>query len=87
MYTLADESFLVNDEDIDLRPIRISLPKPPDLRRIAGYADAPQQQRFERVKIPYKLLQLEEDAKAAERARAEEKSNYTITRFRLQKRK
>ena len=84
-YLPADTSFIVNDKDVDLRPIRISLPKPPDIRLIDGYGMHPDEQRFQRIEIPRKLALLEEDAKEAVRARSDKEANYTVTRFKLQK--
>ena len=85
-YLPADETVLVNDNDVDLRPIRLRLPKPPDIRLIDGYGLKPEDQRFEKIEIPRKLAQIEEDAKEMEREKASRIANYTITRFRLQKR-
>ena len=84
-YLKADESFIVNSGDVDLRLIRISLPRPPKIALIDGYGLPPEKQRFKRLEIPYKLKQLEEDAKALEREAAQ-KTNVYITRFSLQKR-
>jgi len=85
-YLPADETVLVNDNDVDLRPIRLRLPKPPDIRLIDGYGLRPEDQRFCRVEIPRKLVQLEEDAKEMEREKSSRIAGYTITRFKLQKR-
>jgi hypothetical protein len=46
----------------------------------------PEDQRFKRLEIPRKLLQVEEDAKLLEREWLEKRSNYTITRYTLQRR-
>ena len=58
-YLPHDKSFLVNDGDPDLIPIRISLPDPPKLSLIEGYGLSPEEQRFKRVDMPLKLQQLQ----------------------------
>ena len=59
LYKQADKSFLVNFESKDLRPIRISLPEPPKLDLIDGWGLHPDKQVFKRMKMPYKLVNLE----------------------------
>jgi len=81
----ADTSFVINDGDTDLRPIRISLPKAPDQRLIDGYGLHPKEQKFRRIEIPHKLRRLEEDAKMVQRAESDKIKGYRITKFKLQK--
>ena len=46
LYLPADESFVINDKDEHLTPIRISLPKSPNVKLIEGYGKHPKYQRF-----------------------------------------
>lgn len=62
IYKPADEYFVVNDGDVDLVPIRISLPKPPPLELIDGYGLDPEEQYFRHVEIPHGLKKIESDA-------------------------
>lgn len=84
-YQPADKTFVVNDGDNDLRPIRISLPRPPRKELIDGHGLPPEEQRFHRIEIPYKLKQLEQDVKNIE-YEASKKVNVWLTRVSLQKR-
>jgi len=86
-YEPADTSFIVNVEDVDLRPIRLSLPRvPSDLSLIDGYGLAPKDQRFHRIEIPPKLLRLESNCRKFVDERARQKgSQFVVTRLRLQK--
>lgn len=61
-YLPADKYIIVNDNDPDLTPIVLSLPKPPSLHTIDGYGLKPEDQRFERLEIPRKLIDLEKEA-------------------------
>lgn len=60
-YLPADRSFLINFGSKNLRPIRISLPKPPPLYTIDGYGLMPSEQVFRRKTIPEKLIKLEKE--------------------------
>ena len=60
-YLPADTSFLINFGSKHLKPIRISLPKPPHLYLIDGYGKMPDEQRFVRKETPDKLLKLEKE--------------------------
>lgn len=62
LYLPADESFVINDKDEHLTPIRISLPKPPNVKLIEGYGKHPKDQRFTRLEPPKELLDLEKQA-------------------------
>lgn len=59
LYKKADESFLVNFGSKNLKPIRISLPEPPDLDKIDGWGLHPDDQTFKRLIIPRRLVELE----------------------------
>lgn len=56
-----DESFVINFGSKNLRPIRISLPKPPPLHLIPNYGLPREEQVFKRIPFPKKLVQLEEE--------------------------
>lgn len=62
-YKPHDKYFVVNDNDVDLIPIYISLPDPPDLKLIDGYGKNPDDQFWVRPKTPQKLISLEEQVK------------------------
>lgn len=62
LYLPADESFVINDKDEHLTPIRISLPKPPNIKLIEGYGKHPKDQRFTRLEPPKELLDLEKQS-------------------------
>jgi len=86
-YTPADKSFIVNDGDVDLRPIRISLPDPPTKHSlIDGYGLDPKDQRFCRLEIPPKLDRLEKNSRKVTDERGKHKgAQYAPTKLRLQK--
>lgn len=85
MYEPADTSFIVNDGDPDLKPIRISLPRPPRLSLIAGYGKKKEDQRFERVDIPLRLKQLEKKVIDNLNKRASENKQFIITYYNVSK--
>ena len=84
-YLPPDESFVINN-DKNLRPIRISLPKPPDLRKIAGYGKPIEEQRFEREVIPKRLENLYNETLAELKDLEERRKAYKVTFFKVQKR-
>lgn len=60
LYKPADEYFIVNDNDPDLLPIKIPLPKPPDdLRTVEGYGLHPEDQLWRPPIYPKKLKDVE----------------------------
>lgn len=68
-YKEADKGFWVNDNDPDLEPIWVKLPKPPPIHMIDGYGLPAEEQRFQPALYPPRLKQLEE--KAIDRLQAE----------------
>jgi hypothetical protein len=84
-YLPADEDFVVNigkpdgtERDPSLTPIRISLPKPPNLELIDGYGLKPEDQKFRRIQIPEKLIVLEKKVKKDFELRQDDKGNTII---------
>ena len=61
-YMPAEKSFLVNFGSKNLKPIRISLPKPPKIEQIDGYGLPSHQQVFKRKEFPPALIALEKQA-------------------------
>lgn len=58
-YKDADEFIMVNDNDKELEPIKIPLPKPPPLEEIDGFGLPAKEQYFRHEKYPVKLIELE----------------------------
>lgn len=83
-YQKADKSVLYHDDDPDLRPIRLSLPKSPPWFMIDGYGLSPEEQRFKRLEIPNRLKQLEQEAMEELEARRKKNKNYYFTKYKLQ---
>lgn len=59
-YEKADDYFAINENDPDLKPVYISLPKPPREDLIDGYGLPPEDQFFKREEFPSKLKSLED---------------------------
>lgn len=59
-YIPSDEYIDFNAEDPDLDTIRVELPKQPAFEDIIGYGLDPKDQKFQRVEVPYKLVELME---------------------------
>lgn len=64
-YKSAEKFIIVND-DPDLSPIKILLPRPPKLSTIDGYGLAPREQFFHREKTPQKLIELQKQSSDAD---------------------
>lgn len=58
-YNEPQKYIFINDDDKDLIPIRIYLPKPPPRELIAGYGLQPKEQKWSVPKIPDRLKRLE----------------------------
>ena len=54
LYDKADKTLTVND-DPDLIPIKVPLPKAPDYRQIEGFGLTPDKQYFRKEVYPLKL--------------------------------
>ena len=61
LYSGPDTSFLVNFGSKNLRQIRISLPSPPPLSTIDGFGLHPDDQKFKRLEVPLKLMNLQKN--------------------------
>jgi hypothetical protein len=57
-YKNADKFFIVNDDDVDLRPIKISLPEPPDWKIIDGFGKPVEDQMYHKQVMPARLTAL-----------------------------
>ena len=73
-YHGADEWIVINNNDNDLIPIYISLPKPPPLKSIDGYKSSQDDQLFARKGLPDKLKELQ--SKALDKLNDIQKRNY-----------
>lgn len=60
-YNAAQKFIYINDDDQDLIPIQIWLPKPPKADLIKGYGLAPEKQKWAIPKIPDRLKRLEKN--------------------------
>lgn len=84
-YLKADRFITVNDNDPDLLPIVLSLPKPPPLHLIDGYGLPPSEQRFKRDSIPRRLLNLEAEAIDITKEELASNKNNVVTLLKIQK--
>ena len=84
-YIEADRSVLFHWGDPDLRPIRLSLPNPPNKELIDGYGIPFEEQRFKRLEVPLKLRRAEKKALEVLEGYRQSNKNFTITRYKLQK--
>lgn len=62
-YVEADKFFMIHENDPDLDPVRIYLPRPPDPKLIEGYGLPAKEQKFRRHQYPPRLIELEESVK------------------------
>ena len=62
-YKEADRYFIINNDDPDLEPIKVWLPKPPSLELIDGYGLKAKDQYFQKAVMPKRLVTLEENVK------------------------
>lgn len=83
-YLPADATVLYHSDDPDLRPVRLSLPKPPNERLIDGYGLPPDKQVFHRIHIPERLLDLEKKATKTVTERARTNKSYTTSIYKVQ---
>lgn len=84
-YVEADKYVVINGGDVDLKPIVLSLPKPPPLHTIEGYGIPAKEQRFQREVIPRKLINLELEAIAEAEKDKSKNVNNVITIIKIQK--
>lgn len=57
-YSNPDYQLIVHEKDIDLQPIKFILPRPPDWIYIDNFGLRPKKQKFQRVIIPERLIDL-----------------------------
>lgn len=84
-YIEADKYVVLNDNDPDLKPIVLSLPKPPPLKYIDGYGDYYKDQRFKRLVIPIGLINLEKEALDKTKDDLSTNKNNVVTLLKIQK--
>lgn len=84
-YEEADKYVVLNDNDPDLRPIVLSLPKPPPLHLIDGYGLPAKEQRFKRLTIPRGLIDLEAEAIHITKDELSSNKNNVVTLLKIQK--
>lgn len=84
-YLEADKYVVVNDNDPDLTPIVLSLPKPPQLYLIDGYGLPIEEQRFNRMEIPRRLVDLEAEAVDETKKQLSSNKNNVVTLLKIQK--
>lgn len=84
-YLEADKYVVINDRDPDLKPIVLSLPKPPPLHLIDGYGLPPEEQRFRKDDIPIALINLEAEAVEKAKKDASSNKNSVVTLHKIQK--
>lgn len=85
IYKEADRHVVLNDRDADLRPIVLSLPKPPRENLIYGYGLEEKDQRFERLPIPRRLVDLEAEAVQVTKDELSSNKNNVVTLLKIQK--
>lgn len=83
-YKQADASVLYHENDPALKPIRLSLPTPPPLKKIDGYGLAAKDQMFRKHEYPAKLKRLEELSLQAVKDKAENDKQFTATIYKIQ---
>lgn len=83
-YIPADDSVLYHNNDPDMTPVRLSLPKPPPLHLIDGYGLPAKQQMFKHIAVPDKLKRLEELSLQEVKDQAENDKSYTATIYKIQ---
>jgi len=84
-YIPADKYVVLNDNDPDLRPIVLKLPEPPPLKYIDGYGDYYKDQRFKRLEVPRRLIDLEEEAVQSVKEELATNKNNVVTLLKIQK--
>ena len=84
-YLPADKYVEINGNDVDLKPIILKLPKPPSLKYIEGYGLPVEEQRFSRLAIPRKLIDLEAEAILKTKEDMASNKNNVVTLLKIQK--
>jgi hypothetical protein len=82
-YKPADKYCTVNLGDEDITPIVYGLPNPPDYKLIDGYGKEPVNQKWEVLKLPPKLRNLEDKAVENVRAWSAKRSDRRVTEYRV----
>jgi len=82
-YKPAYKWFRVNYDDKDVRPIYISLPKPPPIKLIDGYGLEPEDQVFSKLKIPYRLKMFEQKVYRYMQDWSDKNKNHALTGYKI----
>ncbi len=85
-YLPADKYVVLNDNDPDLVPVVLKLPKPPYYSKIDGFGLPYEEQRFKRVEYPRRLLLLEEEALNSLQEEYKSDKVRVVTNYKIQKR-
>jgi len=84
-YEESDKYVVVNNNDSDLTPIVLRLPEPPPLHTIDGYGLPPEEQRFHRLVVPQRLINLEAEAVRVTKEELSSNKNNVVTQLKIQK--
>jgi hypothetical protein len=60
-YKSSPRFIIVNDQDPELEPVKVTIPVCPDLKEIEGYGLKPEDQKFVKPEIPQRLLDIESE--------------------------
>jgi len=85
-YLDSDKYVVVNDNDPDLIPMVLRLPKPPGYSFIDGFGLQHREQRFKRTEIPRRLVLLEEEALTSLQNEFDSDKTKVVTYYKIQKR-
>ena len=84
-YLEADRYVVLNNDDADLKPVVLSLPKPPPIHLIDGYGLPPKEQFFRRMETPRKLVDLQLEAVERTKEDLSSNRNNVVTLLKIQK--
>lgn len=82
---LPADKYVVLNNDPSLRPVVLKLPQPPPLHLIDGYGLDPKDQRFSRMVIPRKLIDLEAESVVRATEELASQRSTVVTPLKVQK--